>query len=374
MDKAFIFGVSVSGENFTDRVKETRRIKTNFESGVNTILISPRRIGKTSLVKRVCENITDSKIKTIYIDIYDCRDEYDFYNKFAEAVLKGTSGKLESLLNDVKEFFSRISPKVTISPDFTQEYSLSLGLSPKNYRPDEILDLPEKIAEKNGIKIIVCIDEFQQIGEFADSLTVQKRLRSVWQHQKLTSYCLFGSKKHMMENLFQSRRMPFYQFGDTIHLGTISTEDWVPFIKSRFEKQGKTISDTLAAAICDKVQNYSSYVQQLSWNVLIDSEKEVSEKNIQNGVQELIAQNSALFMQQIGNLTSYQLNFIRAVCKGVHKGFSSQEVLDEHNLGSKSNIARLQNVLTNKELVEKRPEGIFLADPVFQLWFTNEYL
>ena len=94
------------------------------------------------------------------------------------------------------------------------EISLSLGITPQNYQPEEILQLPEMIAQEQGVHLVVCIDEFQQIGEFNNSLVVQKRLRGVWQHQRNVSYCLFGSKKHLMMKLFQNRRMPFYQFGE----------------------------------------------------------------------------------------------------------------------------------------------------------------
>jgi AAA+ ATPase superfamily predicted ATPase len=79
MKKSFIYGVSVSGENFTGRVEETRRLAMDFENGVNVILISPRRMGKTSLVKKVQNQINNPKIWVVYMDIYDCRSEYDFY-------------------------------------------------------------------------------------------------------------------------------------------------------------------------------------------------------------------------------------------------------------------------------------------------------
>ena len=94
--------------------------------------------------------------------------------------------------------------------------------------------------------MVVCIDEFQQSGEMPDSLTVQKTIRSVWQHHRNVCYCLFGSKQHLMNNLFYSRKMPFYQFGDMFFLKKIPTEKWVPFITSRFKDAGKQISEKLA--------------------------------------------------------------------------------------------------------------------------------
>lgn len=347
MEKPFVYGVAVSGDNFTDRKKETKRLKMNFESGVNTILISPRRMGKTSIVGKVMSSITDPKIKVVMMDIYDCRSESDFYERFAASIIKGVAGKVENMI--------------------------AYGISPKDTDADEILNLPQRIASKRGVHIVVCIDEFQQIGEFPDSLTVQKRLRGVWQHQGNVSYCLFGSKKHLMEKIFQRKSMPFYQFGDMIFLDKISTGDWIDYICSRFESRSMTITRIQAERICMLVENYSSYVQQLSWNVMIEADKVVSDADIDAGFEELLHQTSSLFMEQIGSLTSYQMNFLKAVVDGVHSGFTSSDILARYSLGAKSNVARIQKALIERELVEKRGKLIFASDPVFSVWFKREY-
>lgn len=199
MEKAFVYGMSVGGNNFTDRIEETKRIKLDFENGVNVILISPRRMGKTSLIKKVISEIDNPMLKIVYMDIYDCRSEYEFYNRFAETIMKSTGNHLEQIMENIKRFFVRISPKISFSPEPNSEFSVSLGITPKDYSPEEILNLSERIAKEQGVRLVVCIDEFQQIGEFTDSLTIQKRLRGVWQHHKNVSYCFFGSKKHLME-------------------------------------------------------------------------------------------------------------------------------------------------------------------------------
>lgn len=346
MEKAFVYGMSVARNNFTDRIEETKRMKADFEHGINVILISPRRMGKTSLVKKVIGEIDNPKIKVVYMDIYDCRSEYDFYNRFAEAIMQSMGN----------------------------EYSLSLGITPKDYSPEEILNLPEKIAQEKGIRLVVCIDEFQQIGEFPDTLTVQKRLRGTWQHHQNVSYCFFGSKKHLMENIFQNRRMPFYMFGEMLHLDCIPTEYWVPFICSRFEKYGKSISKDFATRICETVKNYSSYVQQLAWNVMAETEKEVNEETLQSGISALLQQCHGLFVQQTEGLTTYQLNFLRLLCSGVHSGFTAQAVTETYPLGSKSNIDRIKKALIDKELITLEKDGIFIADCVFELWFKREMM
>lgn len=374
MEKAFVYGMSVGGDNFTDRIEETKRIKLDFENGINVILISPRRMGKTSLVKKVISEMNTPEIKVVYMDIYDCRCEYDFYNRFAETIMKSTGNQLEQVMENIKRFLVRVSPKLSFSPEPISEFSISLGITPRDYSPEEILDLPERIAKEQGIRIVVCIDEFQQIGEFADSLTVQKRLRGVWQHHQHVSYCFFGSKKHLMENIFQSRRMPFYQFGEMLHLKCIPTEYWVPFICSRFEKYGKEISEEYAARICHTVKNYSSYVQQLAWNVMAETEIEVNEESFTEGFNALLEQNSSLFIQQTEGLTTYQLNFIRLLCNGIHSGFNTQSVVEQYSLGSKSNVDRIKKCLIDRELITIEKEGVFLADCVFELWFKREMM
>lgn len=374
MGKAFVYGMSVGGDNFTDRIEETKRIKLDFENGINVILISPRRMGKTSLIKKVISEMDSPEIKVVYMDIYDCRSEYDFYNRFAETMMKSTGNQLEQVMENIKRFLVRVSPKLSFSPEPNSEFSVSLGITPKDYSPEEILDLPERIAKEQGIKIVVCIDEFQQIGEFADSLIVQKRLRGVWQHHQHVSYCFFGSKKHLMENIFQSRRMPFYQFGEMLHLKCIPTEYLVPFICSRFEKYGKKISEEYAARICHTVKNYSSYVQQLAWNVMAETEIEVNEESFTEGFNALLEQNSSLFIQQTEGLTTYQLNFIRLLCNGIHSGFNTQSVVELYSLGSKSNVDRIKKCLIDRELITIEKEGVFLADCVFELWFKREMM
>lgn len=373
-NKPFIYGMSVEGEHFTDRDLETKRLQLNFEHGVNSILISPRRMGKTSLVKKVKRLTESPTLKIVYMDIYKCRSEYDFYEKYASAIIQETATKMERMVENAKEFLMGVTPKIVFSPDMSTDFTLSLGVNPQTASPEEILDLPERIARKRHIQIVVCIDEFQQIGEMPDSLILQKTIRSVWQHHQHTSYCLFGSKQHLMSNLFYSRKMPFYQFGDMFFLKKIPMDKWVPFIISRFETVGKTISESLAEKICTTVDNYSAYVQQLAWNVLAVTDKDVDDQSFNDGLDATLAQVSPLYLEQMANLSSYQLNFIRAICAGYHGDFGKQEVTRQYNLGTRSNLAKLQKALIEREIIEITESGIYLADPLFAIWFKREMM
>lgn len=372
-EQSFVFGVSVSDYNFIGRKEEIRRLKMNFEEGINTILISPRRWGKTSLVRKVCEVVDRKKVIPVFVDIFKCKTEYEFYNALAEAVLKQTASKAELWMDNARDFIARLSPKVSFSPEPNSEFALSLGISPKTHVPEEILSLAEEIAKKKQKRIVVCIDEFQQIGEMADSVSIQKRLRSVWQHQRLTSYCLFGSKKHTMMNVFQKRNMPLYQFGDFKFLDKIPTATWVEYIVQHFKDRQRTISAEQAAKICQLVDNYSSYVQQLSWLVfsLIDEGQVVTDEHLKQGVKDLLNSQEQLFMQQIEPLTAYQMNFLRCILSGHHDDFGETAVREEFQLGSVSNITRLKTALVDKDIVEMSGKRYYITDPVFALWFRS---
>ena len=370
-DKPFVFGVATADENFTDREKETARLLANFQHGINTILISPRRWGKTSLVQKICRIAQSDKLKIVYLDIFSCRSDGEFFDKFAEAVLKQPSSKWDEWMEHVKLFLSRISPKISLGPDPMSDFAISLDLNPKSDDIQDILQLPEKIAQKKKCRIVVCIDEFQQIAEFEDSKTFQKRLRTVWQLQKSVSYCLFGSKKHLMAELFEKKSLPFYKFGDTVYLPKISTADWVKYICERFEATGKQISDALAKKICQTVDNHSSYVQQLAWLVWGLTEKTATGKEFAEACQDLLNQNSPLFENQIKNLTSSQMNFLRALKDGIHTGFTTQNVLKKYQLGSSANVSIIKQALIKQELIEIENGQTVLADPVMALWLKR---
>lgn len=371
MDKPFIFGIPVEDSHFIGREEEINRLATNFKYGMNTVLISPRRWGKTSLVNKVAGMVASKELLVVKMDVFSCRNEYDFYNVFSESILKQTASKIEEWKDVAKGFIERLAPKISMSPDAISEYSLSLGITAKTHSPEEVLQLPEAIAQRKACHILICIDEFQQIGEFPDSLTVQKRMRSVWQHQKNVSYCLYGSKIHMMTNLFQKKSYPFYKFGEMLYLKPISLNAWKSYISDRFEQERKHISDELIQRLCETVEYYSSYVQQLAYSTLLLTKDEVNEEVLAAAVEDLIAQNSSIFIEQTQSLTSYQMNFLRAILYGVNNGFNEKEVRESFDLGVPSNVARLKKSLVDKEIIEYTEKGVEIVDPVLRLWLKR---
>jgi hypothetical protein len=376
MEKSFVYGIAVTDYNFTGRSAETRRLKANFEAGINSILISPRRWGKTSLVDHVCRQFVDNDIITVRLDIFGCKTEYDFYNTLAVAVLKQTASKVQLWMDEARDFLARLTPKIGIPIDPTSEISVSLGITPETHTPEEILNLVETIATRKKRHIVVCIDEFQQVGEFDNTKEVQAKLRSVWQHHHYTSYCLYGSKRHMMSKIFLNRSMPFYQFGDLLWLQKIPTNDWMDYIISHFETAGKHISEQMVERICETVDNYPSYVQHLALILLnhLPQGGSVTEDMMPSAISELISTNEALYMQQVEPLSGYQMNLLKAIVSGIHSGYNEKRVRSMFDLGSPSNMVRLRDALIERDLVYSEMQQLHLTDPVFGLWFKKRFV
>lgn len=371
MNRPFVFGTAVGSDHFIGREKEIRHLRENMLHGINTILMSPRRWGKTSLVNIVGKDVASEEIKVVYVDIFSCRDEYDFYNKFAACILRQTESRVDEWKSLMADFLTRLTPKLSLDAGPGNEYSVSLGITPQTHQPEEVLGLPQRIAEKKHCHIVVCLDEFQQVGEFPNSLMVQKKMRSVWQHQTDVSYCLFGSKQHILESLFLKSSHPFYKFGDTLSLSPIATELWVPYLQRGFQSEGKTISEQLAVQLCSLVHNHPSYVQQLAWLTFLNTDTEVTPETLSAGLSDLVDENSSLFVQQTENLTTYQLNFLRAVLAGIHDDYGKASIRETYNLGSYANIARIKAALTNKELIRTEQGKTTMADPVLELWLKH---
>ena len=375
MNTPFIYGVAAEQMYFTDRENETKRLLLNFENGLNTIIISPRRWGKTSLVNRVSDLMQDNhQIRVVRMDAFSVRTQEDFYRMFATEIIKQTATRTEELLENAKRFLSSLVPIVTMSADPMNPVSFSLKSVNREY-DEEVLTLPERIAKEKGIHLIICIDEFQQVGELSDSITFQKKLRSVWQHQHSVSYCLYGSKRHLLMNMFGKRSYPFYKFGDMLFLERIPIEYWYEYIQGRFELANKHIDAPFIDDIYAYVDGNSSYVQQMSWLVWTRTEKEVNEEILEDAKQDLLRQNHALFMEQINSLTSYQLHFIRAIMAGKDQEINRKEIIEEFELGSSANIATIKKALQKKELIEIEGKNISFSDPIFIHWLRqNTYL
>ena len=128
---------------------------------------------------------------------------------------------------------------------------------------------------------------------------------------------------------------------------------------------------TQTSQLCQKVQLHPSYIQQLAWLTLLNTDSEVTESTLLQGLDDLINENSALFIQQTEHLTPYQLNFLYAMLDGITSDFAKEDIREQYQLGSYSNIARIKTALIEKELIDTYKGAVVFADPVFVLWMRR---
>ena len=306
------------------------------------------------------------------MNAFKCETPQDFYELFAKRTIEGISYTAETLLANAKEFISRLLPKLSIS-DPAGQYDMSFGVDLKN-NPigEDILDLPQQIATRRKKKVLVCIDEFQQVGEFADADRFQKILRSHWQEQPDVAYILYGSKKHMMLNIFGEYGSPFYKFGDLMFLSKISLENWTAYIKERFYKTGKTITHVAAEHLANLVECHSYYVQQLAQYAWLRTESVCSEDIVDSAFQGMLDSLNLQFVNLMDSLTEKQRGFLCAVSDGV-KNLSSVETLSRYRLGTSGNIRIIKGALKKRDLIEETGHQVEIQDPVFKQWIQRVY-
>lgn len=374
MEAPFIFGRIATDENFTDREKETEHLVNNFESLINTVIISPRRWGKSSLVHRAADIAmrADKNIRICTIDLFNVKTEEQFYTVLAQKLIQGTSSRWEEAVENAKKFFSRLVPKISVGAGPGSEISIDFDWEEMKSNPDEILDLSERIAEAKGVKIVVCIDEFQNIAEFEDPLFFQRRLRAHWQRHKKVSYCLYGSKRHMMMEVFTDSSMPFYKFGDIFFLNKIDTEHFIPFITERFSSTGKSITEEACRKIVKLADNHPYYVQQLSQLSWLRTSGQCDVETVVKAHLSLVEQLSLLFSNLMETLTFQQTCYLHALIAG-EKSITSAETMYRYHISSATAASRSLKALIKKDILDSKSGEISFQDPIFEYWLRHDY-
>lgn len=374
METPFIFGKIATEKNFTDREQETAYLVSHFTSLINTIIISPRRWGKSSLVNKAAQLAMkqNSKLRICHIDLFNVRNEEHFYSLLAQKVIAATSSKWEEAIGTAKSFFSRLVPKISIGTDPANEVSIDFDWEEVKRNPDEILNLAEKIAKEKGLKIVICVDEFQNIAEFDEPEYFQKKLRSHWQLHQNVAYCLYGSKRHMMLEVFTDSSKPFYKFGNLIFLDKIETEYLVSFFNSRFADTGKKITNEASHLIAALVDNHPYYAQQLAQLSWLRTKDECTEEIVREAHTALVEQLSLLFVTITETLTTQQLCYLKALIAG-EKAITSTEVMHRYGISSPTSVARSKVALVKNDILDNRAGEMSFQDPIYAYWLKTQY-
>ena len=352
----FIYGKIAIGKDFCDREKETTYLVQYFTSLINTIIISPRGWGKSSLVNKAAKlaMVQDSNLRICHIDLFNVRSKEHFYSLLAQKVIAATSTKWEEAIESAKSFFSHLVPKISIGTDPTNEVSIDFDW------------------EEVKRKIVICVDEFQNIAEFTDPDYFQKKLRSHWQLHQSVAYCLYGSKRHMMMEVFTDSSKPFYKFGNLMFLNKIDTPCLVEFFKSRFADTGKEINDEASHLIAKLVDSHPYYAQQLAQLSWLRTKDVCTVEIVSEAHTALVEQLSLLFVTITETLTKQQLNYLKALIAG-EKAISSTEVMHRYQISSTTSISRSKAALIKNDILDNKAGEISFQDPIYAYWLKTEY-
>jgi len=375
MNSPFIYGKIASGEAFADREIEQKRLSQNIASHINSILISPRRWGKSSLMARIGQTLQkrSAALRFCFLDLFNVRTEQEFYAQFAKEVLRVSFSRWEERIESAKRFLASVTPKFNVGVDPANDLSISFDWEEVKKSSEEILNLPEVVSKEKKIHLVVCLDEFQNIGFFDNPPAFQKKLRAQWQYHKLATYCLYGSKRHWLTELFENKSMPFYKFGDILFLEKIPETYWVPFVVSAFRKTGKFISEDLALLIARRMENHPYFVQQLAHTVWTATIKHCTDREFHDSLDVLLTQHAILFQREVDGLTNPQINFLKALSSNVTQ-FSAAETLRTYRLGTSGNVNRIKESLVSKEVIDIVQQRIEFIDPLFKVWFSTVYM
>lgn len=373
MNKAFRFGQVAWGDFFINREEEKLRLKKNFSAGVNTIIISPRRYGKSSLIRQFAKEYSaqEPKVRFCFLDLFNVSDEADFYRLYAKAVISAVTSKTDEAVQLVKDVFKTLVPTISLSTDPLSEIELNFHTSELKRSPEEIINLAENIAQKKGIRMIVCLDEFQNITHFDNPLAFQKKLRANWQLHTQATYCLYGSRQSMMTEIFTSRKMPFYHFGDLFYLERIGIQPLTSFVMDRFSKTGKSISSIQAERIVAEMECHPHYVQHFAHMVWHTANSSVTDDDINSALDTLVYSYVPLFQRIFEDLSRVQIAYLKALCDGVTAHFSNREVIEKYNFGSSANMLKAVEALDKKEIIDKMVSKTEFLDPLFKIWFNK---
>ncbi len=365
----FQFGHLMDSQSFVNRKADMERLHRNLSQGINTILIAPRRWGKSSLVNELARRYQSPQLVFCQIDLFSMREENDFFEILSRAVINATHSKIEHAIDNLRRWASNIAPRISLAHYPDQELGIDFDFRSQPIDKSLLLNLAERIATEKNIRLVLCVGEFQNIEHLNESVAFQKLLRSHWQRHKNVSYLLYGSKRHMLSQLFQKQSYPFYKFGQVIYLDKIPADEFRTHLLEGFEKQGKRITVGQAESVIELMLNQPYYVQQFAFLLFNHTQKEVTLESLNQAMREFIGQGYPFYQRMFESLSSMQINLMHALAAGDPRPMNSHAFVRDYRLNSSANVTRALQGLEEKEIIDRFGKGIEIMDPGFRLWW-----
>lgn len=366
----FVYQGYVSPTYFCDRTEETEELISNLQNGRNTVLISPRRIGKTGLIKNAFHHImqTDKDARCIYIDIFATKNQHDFVELLTSAIAQEVMSKEKQAMKRLLEFFGSWRPVFSTDPITGQPtVSVSIEHTQTAVSLKNVFDY----LKQSSREMYVAIDEFQQIAYYPETGT-EALLRSYIQFVPNVHFVFAGSKRHLMSQIFYSPDRPFYQSTVSMGLEPLHEEIYYDFAKRFFEGKKGTLSSEVFHDIYHRFDGVTRNIQ-LMLNRLYETEKNVVNlEQVNEAVRYIVNRSSVQYEELIGFFTDNQLSVARAVAnEGLVVSPQSNDFARRYDLPSNSSIKTAMDYLIDKDVVCRTPSGYRIYDHFFELWLKR---
>ena len=354
---------------FCDREKETENLISALKNGRNITLLSPRKIGKTGLIKHVFNRIssTEKDAVCIYVDIFSTQNLHDFVQVLGAAIVDEALRREKSLMSKVLDAFKAWRPVVTVDV-LTGMSSLSLNIDSTSdeYTLKSIFDY----LKSSKKKVYVAIDEFQQVAYYPEKGT-EALLRSHVQFSN-AGFIFSGSRQHLMAEMFNSPQRPFYQSTEFMNLQPIPEDAYYEFASRFFEAKKGSLSQEVFHDIYQRFDGYTWYIQ-LMMNRLYEGNKRITELHqATDAIIAVLATLTPQYEMLMTFLTSNQVNLLKAIAKeGKVEQPQSNEFIKRNDLPSPSSVKAALDVLVDKELVYTQPDGYIIYDRLLNLWLQR---
>jgi len=336
---------------FCDREKETRTLINNAENGVNTTLISIRRMGKTGLLWHTIGRLSEVKTHIcIYADIYATQSLKDFTNKLGSAIMEAFPEK-NSAGKKFMNLLKRLRPVMTYDP-MTGQPLVSFTFSTHQQYEQSVESLFQ-FLESQSKSILLAIDEFQQITMYPEK-NMEALLRSQLQTLKNVNMIFSGSNQHLLSEMFNDGTRPFFASTQFLYLHEIDRKEYTDFIRGIFKRYHLNIQEDAIDFILDFSRLHTFYTQSLCNRVFASGIKMITHEDVYKICRELITEHEPLFFQYRNLLTQIQWKLLKAIAKeGKVYQPNSKGFIEKHKVGIPANIQRAIESLLNKEMIYK---------------------
>ncbi len=358
-------------DTFCNRKKELQQLRRSMENGERAFLYSERRIGKTSLVKQALASLSKQEYLGAYVDLWPTDDEISFSIAMARGIAESLASRADKMLDVARQFFGAMAPSITVD----SEGKPTLTFAQRDVSGDHpdlrnVISSPAAIARRRKRKIVVVLDEFQRILDYPSDI-VERTLRSIIQDQQAVSYIFLGSRKHLIRQMFLDQNRPLYRSGSHYPLGPIATEDWIPFIRTRFLRSGREIKTDLIRDICNTTGGHPFYTQHLChviWE-LSEANQPVERETLGTALDTLLERESYAYTVLWESLGINHQRFLKGLAnepRGTR--IYSAEFVGRYRLTSPASAQRVVKVLLDRDLIDHDNGSFVITDRFFGSW------